>query len=206
VWKIAFSPDSLCLAVEAGKTGIALVDVASRTEVKRMAGHTDEITSIAFHPGGMLLASGSRDQTVRIWDAATSQQVKQFDTHKKVLGSVAFSSDGRFFASGGYDGLLCLWEVDGWREVRILALGEGVAVKNIVFSPVNRLLYFIASHTVQTLDPESGEVNILIPNISVVTSFALSPDARLLATGHTEYKDYRIAVWDVATKREIWKK
>jgi ankyrin repeat protein/WD40 repeat protein len=204
VFQIAFSPDSRLLAVEADKTAVALVDTEARSEVRRMTGHADEITCTAFHPKGDLLASGSRDLTVRIWEVSSGREVQRFEGHTKVLGSVAFSPDGRLFATGGYDGLISIREVDGWKEVRSILINES-AMRSINFSTDGRLAYFIAQHTVQTCDLQSGEVKVLIPEMGVISSFALSPDKRLAATGHSEYDDQRLHVWDVGTQREVWR-
>lgn len=203
VWKIAFSPDNLYLAIEADKTNVVLIDLATRQEVKRMSGHTDEVTCIAFHPEKALLATGSRDNTVRIWNTATCSEVKRFENHKKVLGSVAFSPNGKLVASGAYDGLLCVWEVDGWKQI-IAHKDEGSAIKNIIFAPDSTRIYYISQHTIQVLDLETQQPKVLIPKLSVVPAFALSPDGELLATGHTDYDDCRIRVWRLATKKVLW--
>jgi tetratricopeptide (TPR) repeat protein len=202
VFQIAFSPDSRLLAVEADKTAVTLLDTQSRTETTRMTGHTDEVTCLAFHPEGRLLASGGRDLTVRIWEVSSGREVQRLDGHQKVLGSVAFSPDGRLLATGGYDGLLSIREVDGWREVRPIRI-EQAAVRCISFGRDGRLVYFIAQHMVHTCDLESGEVKLLIPE--TVSSAALSPDSRRVATGHSEYDDQRLHVWDAGTQKEVWK-
>ena len=203
VWRIAFSPDGGLLALEADKTEVALVDTGTRAEVRRMKGHTDGIIGMAFHPKGEWLASGSRDLTARIWEVASGREIQRFTDHQSVLGSVAFSPDRRWFATGGYDGLLTIREVDGWKHVRSLVL-EGTPVNSVTFGRDGRV-YFIARRTVHTCELHGGEAKILIPGIEVVSSYALSPDHQLLATGYSDYQDQRLHVWDPVSQKAVWK-
>ena len=70
VESLTFSPDGKMLA--AGLTSISdnvnLWDVASRTKLASLEGHTNGVTSVAFSPDGTMLATGSRDSTVLIWN------------------------------------------------------------------------------------------------------------------------------------------
>lgn len=204
VWQIAFSPDGRSLAVEADGVAVALFDVATRAETKRLTGHSEEITCVAFHPNGRLLASGSRDRTVRLWDLDTGLEIARLEGHTAVLGSVAFSPDGRLLATGGYDGLVSIREVEGGNEVRPIRLEAG-GVRSIHFGRDGRSVYFKSRHDVQACDLESGALRWLLPDAGVVSAFAVSPDERLLATGHSEYQDQRLHLWDVATGRQLWK-
>lgn len=204
VFQIDFSPDGQWLAVEADTVAVAMFDMAARAETKRFTGHSEEVTCVAFHPDGRRLASGSRDQTVRLWDVATGRQIRRQDGHAAVLGSVAFSPDGRLLASGAYDGLLSIGDVDTGNEVRSFRL-EGAAVRGVRFALDGRSVYFDARHQIQVGDLQSGEVRPLLPDIGVVNAFAVSPDERLLATGHSEYQDQRLRLWDVGTRREVFK-
>ncbi len=47
---------------------IAIWDLATRTRVLEMTGHTGPVTNVAWSPDGALLASSADDQTARIWD------------------------------------------------------------------------------------------------------------------------------------------
>jgi serine/threonine protein kinase/WD40 repeat protein len=80
---VRFSPDGKLLAISDGNSeichdvvlscSVVLRDVATRTELRKLEGHTNSIFALAFSPDGKTLASGSMDQTVKLWDTATGQ-------------------------------------------------------------------------------------------------------------------------------------
>lgn len=70
VGKLAFSPDSKLLAMDAGLRTIRVWDTAAGRVVKQFEGHRGRIRSLAFSPDGKRLASASDDSTALIWDVA----------------------------------------------------------------------------------------------------------------------------------------
>jgi len=78
---LAFSPDGKLLAAGGGggfthdgqtppDRSIRLLDLATGTELRRMAGKEDFVGTLAFSEDGKTLASGSEDSTVLFWDLA----------------------------------------------------------------------------------------------------------------------------------------
>jgi WD40 repeat protein len=72
---VAFSPTAY-LAVTAGRRGesMTLRDMTTGKELRRLTGHSSEVTSVAFSPDGRLLLSGSGDGTARIWDTGNGRE------------------------------------------------------------------------------------------------------------------------------------
>ena len=69
VFSVAFSSDGSILASGQGDA-IYLWDVATRTKIATLTGHTSSPNSVAFSSDETILASASYDNTVRLWDVS----------------------------------------------------------------------------------------------------------------------------------------
>ena len=107
---MAFSPDGTMLASGSWGGTIRLWDVATRTEVATLEGHTDWVTSVVFSPDGTALVSGAWDNTVRLWDVATGDSVATFRRHPNPVFSLAFLPYSTTLASGG-TWTVVLWDM-----------------------------------------------------------------------------------------------
>lgn len=77
--------------------------------VRRVAGHTQPVTSLASIPGEpRQLLSGSQDGTMRRWNLENGQATAQFN-HGGPVTAVAVRGDGQRYAAAGENNMARLW-------------------------------------------------------------------------------------------------
>jgi WD40 repeat protein len=91
--KEATSPDKRLIA-RASEKAITIYEAATQKEVRKMLGHTDDVTAVAFSPDGKLLFSGGQDACVLAWDFASGKLIWKMQI-KNPIASVKVSPDGR---------------------------------------------------------------------------------------------------------------
>lgn len=212
VSSVAFSPvdDTLLASAESLDNTVRLWNVETHTNIAKLEGHVEAVTSIAFSPKGMLLASGAGDGTVKLWDVNTHTNIATFEEHAVAITSVTFSPDGRHLAAGALDGTIELWDVEA-RQNTATFVGRDVSIlvsifeeeyerfwpTPVSFSPDGSTLAAGTGNSIKLWDVETEE-NILtfeVPGEPVV-SVSFSPDGTTLAAGLLS----GIKLWDVATR------
>ena len=114
---VAFSPDGTLLVTGGGTLNngpdgqgeVKVWDLAKRSLVRTLDGHTSAVLAVAFSPDGVNLATGSLDETIRLWDLKSGRQRLTLGGLSQCVQALAFSRDGRLLAwSGRGDGLVSL--------------------------------------------------------------------------------------------------
>ena len=185
IQSVAFSPDGNQIA--AGIYGeVDLWDVASKTIIATLKGHTRWVHSVAYSPDGKMLAAGLNDDKVELWDI--SARTKTTLTHEGLVGSVAFSPDGRTLASAG-TGIVKLWDVATRTVVNTLKNTFGP----VAYSPDGTMLFagdkLWDANAATSLATFGGRASFV----------AFSPDGRTLATGTNVY----VSLWDIQTHNNV---
>jgi len=193
VWRVNSSQND----VRPGQT--QMTDNPNITLLRRLAGHSDQVTSIAFSPDGEMLASGSSDKTVKLWDPQTGDLERTLVGHDVRVTIVRFAPDGRAVVSGSGDPLgsygtsVRMWDVrTGSMKHTLEIVGNYYSGgPDITFSPDGRILvtstYVTLNHpggygytVVKLWDTQSGEMLIGFGGWST-TRWILSPGGKSLA-------------------------
>jgi RNA polymerase sigma factor (sigma-70 family) len=204
---VAYSPDGRTIFTGAWDRTVRLWDAATGKERKMLlAGTAQEedfqtatVGQLAVAPDGKLLAVLRADESVRLWELPSGKEWNRFRAQ-----SIAFSPDGTLYACGGRGteaaelnmGVIRLYERATGKLVRELH-GHKTPVKAVVFSPDGKTLFsrglvFFGMRTgevgesetefLRAWDVASGRQRRVFSDTSLITSLALSPDGRTLAT------------------------
>jgi WD40 repeat protein len=136
----SFSPDGKTLAMSsAAASQIALWDVDTGKELRRLEGVRVSGSALTFSPNGKYLAGKGADGEVHIWGAASGKDLRRFELPLARLvptqignNSLVFSPDGKTLA-GAHGFAIHLWEVEADKELHEF-VGHNGPVEDIRFS------------------------------------------------------------------------
>ena len=216
---VAFSPDATTLAVAARSGTISLVDIATGTVRRTLAGHTDVLWGLDFSADGTTLASGGDDRTAIVWDVASGARRETLRGHTGRLLGVALSPDSRRLYTGGLDGTVMAWQLSGDRRlgdrvaplagINVLSGGAGAqpwtrGIPPLAVSPDGRLQAIGDIDGTVILRRLPGGEQVGRPMKATrggpVVRMAFSPDGSRLAMPGA---DGDTTVWDVETQTEL---
>ncbi len=163
---------------------------------------------------GPVVASTGPASTVTLWDVATGKEIARLkessDEVGRIIrenwgGNIALSSDRRLLATlGNY--VVTLWDVASGVKKSTLEMHYSKSNINatdvVLFSPDGRIVAATSNDDTFTLwDASSGKVIRTIEAGDWARDLAFSPDGKIIAAGLNW--SGRIALWDVATGKEI---
>lgn len=97
------------LAVALEDFTINIIDMDTRTVVRKFTGHSAQLTDATFSPDSRWLVTSSMDCTIRTWDVPASELVDQFQTETACI-SLNMSPTGEVLATAHVNSLgIFLW-------------------------------------------------------------------------------------------------
>ncbi|MCT7956745.1 protein kinase domain-containing protein [Laspinema palackyanum] len=126
--------------------------------------------------------------------------------HSQDVRSVAVSPDGLAIASGSFDGTIKIWNLETGALIRTLTghSDAGEMVSSVAIAPNGTLLVSSSNGyggTIKIWNLATGELLSTIPGTSLgISSIAISPDSKLLASGSEEGNIY---LWNLDSGEAI---
>jgi RNA polymerase sigma factor (sigma-70 family) len=110
----ALSPDGRLIGFGNAQRFIALCELATGQEIRRLENLPDGVASLAFSADGRTLAwSAWSDRTVHLVEVASGRERYQLRGHKGWITSLSFSADGTILVSGSMDATVLVWDLTG---------------------------------------------------------------------------------------------
>jgi WD40 repeat protein/DNA-binding XRE family transcriptional regulator len=190
-------------------------------------GHRRLISGLAWSPDGHRLASSDIDNVIRIWDTASGACLETFghpSDPNNIFWGLDWSPDGRWLAAGSPQWGVLLWDMQGSRQPGFrqrngrepgsdkttpderLARQWGEGAEGVAWSPDGtRLGVWTSAGNICVWDTQDGVLlQRLVPEYNEITSFAWSPDGRMLAAIGMSAQEAGFFVWDVQSGERVY--
>jgi RNA polymerase sigma factor (sigma-70 family) len=140
----ALSADGRLACEQVNGEVIALREVQTAKEVRRLDGYPRSFSACVFSPDGKFLAAAfhTEPRIIVVWEVVTGKKVWECrgeDDSACTFMVLAFSPDSRNLASGSWNGTVRLWEVVTGKERQSFHGHQG-AIVTLAFSPDGRRL------------------------------------------------------------------
>ena len=197
VFYAAFSPDGKLVATANNYGTVRIWDLATRSIVDTLTGHTASVTRAVFSPDSKLLVTASSDGTARIRDLASGQSlhVLAVENDRTPVRRAVSSPDGKLILTADKGGWARIWDASSG-QIRQQHNAKTGPVDDAAFSPSGKLVAIAGGRgTTQIWDVASGRIlHTLKTGTGPVNGVAFSPDGTRVATA-------RGRVWDLARNR-----
>jgi WD40 repeat protein len=197
------------LPIGRARTG-AVTSKPSKPELRRLAGHTNEVMDLVLSPDGRRLISCDQSGVLRIWQVKDGLPLHVLKEHKGAVYALAISPDGQQVLSGGADKILRLWDVEEGRLIQEYP-GHRDGIYAVAFArDGGRALSAGGAgpgfapgtdHDIWVRDLKSGKVlTRWSGHTGIIDALAVTTDGKMALSAAS---DATARLWDVAKGREL---
>jgi mono/diheme cytochrome c family protein len=169
--------------VTGGEDRVALVWNDKLVPVRRLTGHTAEVTAVVFRNDREVLTA-SADRSVRLWDITTGRMVRQFAGATDHLRALAVTPDGRTVFAAGDDRLVRGWDIASGQEVFVFSGHVGPVLALAVDPSGGTLASAGQDGTVHRWELARGtDLGTFDASARPIRTLAFSPDGEQILVG-----------------------
>jgi RNA polymerase sigma factor (sigma-70 family) len=200
------SPDGKILAAETKGSAAHLWEAVTGKELHQLTGRDGWFHDAAFSADGRMLVAAMhvaphegepKRPWWAVWETATGKVLRAFE--EKGILAVAISPDGKMVAAADWfsTSTVYLYETASGRKLH--TFGPQGLTNKLVFAPDGKTIAAVESgdnkSMVHLWDVARGTLRVRLKTADSVSSVAVSPDGKTVATAHRE----SFHVWDVST-------
>lgn len=100
VLRLAISPDGKTFLSASADGILRLRDLETGRLLRRLVGHSGDITGVAYSPSGETALTASTDGSLILWDLQTGEMLRRFEVETGGINALAISPDGAYFLYG----------------------------------------------------------------------------------------------------------
>jgi WD40 repeat protein len=225
---LAFSPDRKTLAGALTEGSLCLWEASSGRPRGRVA-NAGDLVWLSYSRDGKLLRGGTRDGALVLWDLDVAKRPHRLTPPWDGLARMVLAPDGKTLVTQGRSPLrsdgkaqppdtIRLWDSALRNERVLLKPGSGDPplwqCSGLALSPDGKVLVTAeyrheggSQHdlAIRLWETATGRPILRLPLRWYGNLLVFSPDGRLLASAHIDYKRYvpRIILWDTASGKEL---
>jgi WD40 repeat protein/serine/threonine protein kinase len=188
------------------------------------------IWSAALHPNGTQLALGLFDGTVLLRPIPRGEPIARLTGHRSAIAALGYRANGKELVSADWTGNIKLWQSNDkgtWNCTKTAVLEPALALfvpshafpfftptltswmssrlgASAALTPDSRYLAISSwmNAMVSLVDVANGTTaaRFPLPKTEQVSTFAVSPDGKLLAAGYEHQRTSGVLVWDIRSR------
>lgn len=204
IWALAWSPDSLYLAVAGEEPhDVSVWQALTGITVHTYKDHKRPIQALAWSPDSQYLASASNDCTVHVWEALTGKNRHIYLNHTNLVQTLAWSPNGTLLASGDANGTIHIWNAQTGQR-HMIYQDHKAQILALAFSPDGALIASTEDsnqHVIQIWETLSGKGQTTYTgHKKTISSLAWSPDGKRIVSGSW---DTTLHIWEATTGQQL---